>query len=132
MSAAASLADAWEQNAAENLPAGCDPLAVVMMRRCWYASAATTLKMTEGKTTREQLLAERVDLAHDLALAQEPAKQAALLCCGQLASPGVEATAGLLCQEDCEVCCVVHFLSPVCVADVFIVITFIPPSTLIS
>ena len=60
MSAAASLADAWEQYAAENLPAGCDPLAVVMMRRCWYTSAATVLKMTEGKATREQMLAEIV------------------------------------------------------------------------
>lgn len=61
MSAAASLADAWEQYAAENLPAGCDPLAIVMMRRCWYASAATTLRMTEGRIyTREQMLAEIV------------------------------------------------------------------------
>lgn len=60
MSAPPTLAEAWEAYAAENLPAGCDPLAIVMMRRCWYASAATTLKMTEGRTTREQLLSEVV------------------------------------------------------------------------
>lgn len=61
MSAPTTLAEAWEAYAADNLPAGSSPLAIVLMRRCWFASATMTLKMTEGRMpVREQLLAEIV------------------------------------------------------------------------
>lgn len=61
MSTPTTLSDAWEAYAADNIPPGAGPLAIVMMRRCWYAAAAHTLKMTEkGPPAREQFLAEIV------------------------------------------------------------------------
>lgn len=60
MSHPQSLAESWEAYAADNVPADASELAVVMIKRAWYAGALTGLTLPGGPITREALLAEVV------------------------------------------------------------------------